>query len=115
MAARIRSGDTVVILTGKDRGKSGKVRQVLPRENRVIVEGLNIVKRHTKARGPGQPGGIIEKEAALHISNVAIADPSTGKPTRVGIRIEEDGNKGRVAKARGQVIADVKQGRRRER
>ena len=80
MASRIRSGDNVVILTGKDRGKTGRVRQVLPKESRVIVEGVNIVKRHTKARGPGQPGGIIEKEAPLHISNVAIADPSSGKP-----------------------------------
>jgi large subunit ribosomal protein L24 len=110
VAARIRSGDSVVVLTGKDRGKTGKVRQVLPRENRVIVEGVNIVKRHTKARGPGQPGGIIEKEAPLHISNVAIADPSTGKPTRVGFRLEADGSKVRVAKASGQLIPDVKPG-----
>ena len=110
MAARIRSGDNIVVLTGKDRGKTGKVRQVLPKENRVIVEGINIVKRHTKARGPGQPGGIIEKEAPLHISNVAIADPATGKPTRIGFRIEPDGTKVRVAKASGQVIADVKPG-----
>ena len=110
MAARIRSGDTVVVLAGKDRGKTGTVRQVLPKESRVIVEGVNIVKRHTKARGPGQPGGIIEKEAALHISNVAIADPATGKPTRVGFRIESDGTKVRVAKASGQTIADVKPG-----
>jgi large subunit ribosomal protein L24 len=110
VAARIRSGDSVVVLTGKDRGKTGKVRQVLPRESRVIVEGVNIVKRHTKARGPGQPGGIIEKEASLHISNVAIADPSTGKATRVGFRVEADGSKVRVAKASGQVIPDVKPG-----
>src|SRR5215471_14175716 len=110
MAARIRSGDTVVILTGKDRGKSGKVRSVLPKENRVIVEGLNIVKRHTKARGPGQPGGIIEKEAPLHLSNVAIADPRDGKPTRVGFRLEADGTKVRVAKKSGEVIPDVKPG-----
>jgi large subunit ribosomal protein L24 len=110
VAARIRSGDSVVVLTGKDRGKTGKVRTVLPKEGRVIVEGVNIVKRHTKARGPGQPGGIIEKEASLHISNVAIADPSTGKPTRVGFRVEADGTKVRIARASGQVIADVKPG-----
>lgn len=110
MAARIRSGDTIVVLTGKDKGKSGTVRQVLPRENRVIVEGINIVKRHTKTRGPGQPGGIIQKEAPLHVSNVAIADPASGKPTRVGFRIEADGTKVRVAKASGQVIPDVKPG-----
>ncbi len=110
MAARIRSGDTVVILAGKDRGKSGKVRSVFPRESRVVVDGLNLVKRHTKARGPGQPGGIIEKEAALHVSNVAIADPRDGKPTRVGFRFEADGTKVRFAKRSGQVIPDVKPG-----
>jgi large subunit ribosomal protein L24 len=110
VASRIRSGDTVVVLSGKDKGKSGKVREVLPKEDRVIVEGINLVKRHTKARGPGQPGGIIEKEAALHVSNVAIADPSTGKPTRVGFRVEADGTKVRVARASGQIIADVKPG-----
>jgi len=110
MAARIRSGDTVVILTGKDRGKSGKVRSVLPKERRVVVEGLNIVKRHTKARGPGQPGGIIEKEAPLHVSNVAIADPRDGKPTRVGFRFEADGTKVRFAKRSGQPIPEVKPG-----
>jgi large subunit ribosomal protein L24 len=110
MAARIRSGDTVVILSGKDRGKSGKVRTVLVKENRVIVEGLNLVKRHTKARGPGQPGGIIEKEAALHVSNVAIADPRDGKPTRVGFRLEADGAKVRFAKKSGQAIPEPKVG-----
>ena len=109
MASRIRSGDSIVVLTGKDRGKTGKVRQVLPKENRVIVEGINIVKRHTKARGPGQPGGIIEKEAALHLSNVAIADPRDGKPTRVGFRIEGE-NKVRFAKKSGQAIPEPKPG-----
>ena len=110
MAARIRSGDTVIVLAGKDRGKSGKVRTVIPDENRVIVEGLNLVKRHQKARGPGQPGGIIEKEAALHVSNVAIADPRGGKPTRVGFRFEADGTKVRFAKGSGQVIPEPKVG-----
>lgn len=110
MAARIRTGDTIVVLSGKDKGKTGKVREVLPSAGRVIVEGINLVKRHTKARGPGQPGGIIEKEAALHVSNVAIADPSTGKPTRVGFRFESDGSKVRFAKGSGQVIVDVKPG-----
>ena len=110
MSARIRSGDTVVVLTGKDRGKSGRVRQVIPKESRVVVEGLNLVKRHTKARGPGQPGGIIEKEAPLHVSNVAIADPATGKPTRVGFRLEADGTKVRFAKKSGQAIPEPKPG-----
>lgn len=110
MAAKIRSGDTVIVLTGKDKGKSGKVRQVLPHEHRVFVEGVNLVKRHQKARGPGQPGGILEKEAPLHVSNVALVDPQTGKATRVGFRIEADGTKVRVAKKSGQVIVDVKRG-----
>src|SRR5919205_41943 len=108
MAARIKRGDTVAVLAGKDKGKQGTVRQVLPREDRVVVEGINIVKRHQRARGPGLPGGIIEKEAPLHISNVAVVDPETGKPTRVGFRIEDDGTKVRVARASGQVVPDVK-------
>jgi large subunit ribosomal protein L24 len=104
VAAKIRTGDTVVVLRGKDRGKSGRVRQVMPTENRLYVEGLNIVKRHQKARGPGQPGGIIEKESPLHVSKVALVDPQTGKPTRVGFRVEADGRKVRFAKKSGQVI-----------
>ncbi|HEV8633284.1 MAG TPA: 50S ribosomal protein L24 [Chloroflexota bacterium] len=104
MAAKIRTGDMVTVLRGKDRGKTGRVRQVLPDENRLYVEGLNIVKRHQKARGPGQPGGIIEKEAPLHVSKVAVVDPQTAKPTRVGFRFEADGSKVRYAKRSGQVI-----------
>jgi large subunit ribosomal protein L24 len=104
MSAKIRTGDTVVVLRGKDRGKTGRVRQVLTEESRLYVEGLNIVKRHQKARGPGQPGGIIDKEAPLHVSKVAIVDPKTGKKTRVGFRVEEDGSKVRFAKASGEVI-----------
>jgi len=104
VAAKIRTGDTVVVLRGKDRGKSGRVRQVMPSESRLYVEGLNIVKRHQKARGPGQPGGIIEKEAPLHVSKVAIVDPKDGKPTRVGFRVEGDGTKVRYSKRSGQVI-----------
>jgi large subunit ribosomal protein L24 len=104
VSAKIRTGDTVVVLRGKDRGKTGRVRQVMPDDNRLYVEGLNIVKRHQKARGPGQPGGIIEKEAPLHVSKVAVVDPQTGKKTRVGFRFEADGSKVRFAKASGQVI-----------
>ena len=104
MSAKIRTGDTVVVLRGKDRGKTGRVRQVLTEESRLYVEGLNIVKRHQKARGPGQPGGIIDKEAPLHVSKVAIVDPKTGKKTRVGFRLERDGSKVRFAKASGEVI-----------
>ena len=104
MASRIRTGDSSVVLTGKDRGKSGKVRQILPKEGRVIVEGVNIVKRHTKARGPGQPGGIIEKEATIHISNLAHIDPASQKPTRVGYKFLDDGRKVRVARRSGEVL-----------
>ena len=104
MSAKIRTGDTVVVLRGKDRGKTGRVRQVLPDDNRLYVEGLNIVKRHQKARGPGQPGGIIDKEAPLHVSKVAVVDPKTGKKTRVGFRVEADGSKVRFAKGSGEMI-----------
>lgn len=111
MARRIKRDDTVVILAGKDKGKSGKVRQVLTKENRVVVEGINLVKRHQKARGPGQPGGIIEKEAPLHVSNVAIADPANGSPTRIGFRMEGE-IKVRYAKKSGQIIPEPKPGER---
>ena len=102
MAAKIKKGDKVVVLAGKDRGKDGEVIQVLPQEDRVVVRGVNLVKKHQK-QTQAQQGGIITREAALHISNVALADPSTGKPTRVGFKIE-DGKKVRVAKASGEVI-----------
>ncbi len=104
MASRIRSGDNVIVLAGRERGKTGRVRSVDREANRVLVEGVNLVKRHTKAR-PGIPGGIIDKEASLHISNVALVDPQTGKATRVGFRVEADGTKVRVARKSGEVIA----------
>lgn len=102
MAAKIKKGDRVVVLAGKDKGKQGAVTQVLPKENRVVVEGVNMVSRHTKATQADPQGGIKQKEAALHVSNVAIAD-SNGKPTRVGFKIEGD-KKVRVAKTTGEVI-----------
>ena len=102
MAAKIKKGDRVVVLTGKDKGRSGKVLQVLPKEDRVVVEGLNIAQRHTKPTQGDPQGGIKNKEAAIHLSNVAIAD-SNGKPTRVGFRVEGD-KKVRVAKTTGEVI-----------
>ena len=101
MAAKIKKGDNVVVLTGRDKGKAGTVAQVLPKENRVVVQGVNLVKRHTAPK-PGNPGGIVEKEASLHLSNVAIADPKDGKPTRVGFTTLEDGRKVRVAKRSGE-------------
>jgi ribosomal protein L24, bacterial/organelle len=104
MAAKIRKGDRVVVLTGKDKGRQGTVRQVLPKENRVVVEGLNMVQRHTRPTQFDPQGGIKNKEAPIHVSNVAIVD-SKGKPTRVGFRVEGD-KKVRFAKTTGEVIAN---------
>lgn len=102
MAAKIKKGDRVQILTGKDKGRQGNVLKVLPKDDRVVVEGLNLVQRHTRPTQSDPQGGIKSKEAALHISNVAIVD-SKGKPTRVGFRVEGD-KKVRVAKTTGEVI-----------
>jgi large subunit ribosomal protein L24 len=106
MALKIRKDDTVVVLAGKDRGKSGKVLRVDPDRSRIYVEGLNMVKRHRRpeqvrdAQRAETVGGVIEKEGGIHISNVALADPKDGKPTRVGIA-REDGKRVRVAKRSG--------------
>src|SRR5262245_54517429 len=102
MAAKIKKGDRVVVLTGKDKGRQGQVLRVLPKEQRVVVEGLNMVQRHTRPTQADPQGGIKHKEAALHVSNVAIVD-SNGKPTRVGFRVEGD-KKVRFAKTTGEVI-----------
>ncbi len=102
MAAKIKKGDRVILLAGKDKGRSGSVTKVLPKESRVFVSGLNLVQRHTKATQADPQGGIKTKEASVHVSNVAIAD-SNGKPTRVGFRIDGD-KKVRVAKTTGEVI-----------
>ena len=102
MAAKIKKGDRVVVLTGKDKGRTGNVLRVLPKEQRVVVEGLNMVQRHTRPTQGDPQGGIKNKEAAIHVSNVAIVD-SNGKPTRVGFRVEGD-KKVRVAKTTGEVI-----------
>ena len=104
MAARIRKGDKVIVITGADRGKQGEVLAVLPKENRAVVQGVNIAKRHTKARGMGQPGGIVEKEATIHLSNIALIDPKTDKATRIRFKVLENGAKVRVARATGNVI-----------
>jgi len=102
MAAKIRKGDRVVLLAGKDKGRSGPVLKVLPKEGRVLVQGLNLAQRHTKPTQADPNGGIKSKEASVHVSNVAIAD-SNGKPTRVGFRMEGE-RKVRVAKTTGEVI-----------
>ncbi|TRO91284.1 50S ribosomal protein L24 [Glycocaulis profundi] len=102
MAAKIKKGDKVVILTGRDKGKTGEVIRSMPREDKVLVSGLNMVKRHNRPT-QSTPGGIEEKEAPIHVSNVAIADPKTGEPTRVGFETR-DGKTVRVAKKSGEVI-----------
>ena len=100
---KIRKGDKVVILSGKDKGRNGEVIKVNPEENTAIVRGINMVKRHQR-QTQTQEAGIISKEAPLHISKLAIVDPKDGKPTRVGFRIEEGGKKVRVAKRSGDLI-----------
>ena len=102
MAAKIKKGDSVVVLTGKDKGRRGTILKVLPTEGRVVVQGINMVQRHTRPSQTNPNGGIVNKEASLHISNVAHVD-SNGKPTRVGFKIEGD-KKVRVAKTTGDVI-----------
>jgi large subunit ribosomal protein L24 len=103
MASKIKKGDTVIVLTGRDKGRSGEVLKVLPTDNRVLVDGVNLVKKHKKA-SPTSAGGIETMAAPLHISNVAHKDPRSGKATRIGFKILEDGRKVRFAKASGEVI-----------
>ena len=100
---KIRKGDKVVVLAGKDKGRSGEVLSVQPKDDTALVRGVNMIRRHQK-QSQSQEGGIITKEAPIHLSNLAIADPKDGKPTRVGFRIEKDGKKVRVAKRSGEVI-----------
>ena len=100
---KIRKGDQVVVITGRDRGKKGEVVRVLPSENRVVVQGVNMIKRHTRPSA-GSPGGIVEREAPIHVSNLAIEDPRDGAPSRVGFKVLEDGRKVRFAKRSGEVI-----------
>ena len=103
MAAKIKKGDRVVVLSGKDRGKTGEELSVLPKEDRAIVRGVNVHIRHQKQTA-GQEGGLIRKEGTIHLSNIALADPSTGKATRVGFKTLDDGRKVRVAKSSGERI-----------
>ena len=104
MAAKIRKGDTVAVLTGRDKGKRGEVLSVNPEEGRALVRGIQMVKRHQKPTGMNQPGGIIEKEAPIQLSNLALIDPKSGKPTRVGFTVLADGKKVRVARPSGEVL-----------
>jgi len=103
MAAKIRKGDRVVLLTGRDKGRVGEVIEVNPSAQRALVRGINVVKRHQR-QSARQEGGIISKELPVHLSNLAIADPKDGKPTRVGFKIAEDGRKLRIAKRSGAEI-----------
>ncbi len=104
MAARIRKGDKVVVITGSDKGKQGEVLQVMPKQDRALVQGIRMAKHHTKPTGMGQPGGIVAREAPVHLSNLMLVDPKTDKPTKVGFRVLEGGRKVRVARSTGEVI-----------
>ena len=103
MAAKVRKGDRVVVTTGRDKGKKGEVLRVYPDESRVLVAGINVVKKHQKQTQREQ-GGIVTKEAPIHVSNVAHIDPKSGEPTRVGVMMLADGRKVRVAKKSGESI-----------
>ena len=106
MAFKIVKGDTVMVLWGKDKGKRGVVQRVMPKEGKVVVENVNIVKKHVKPRGIVRQAGIIEQSAPLDISKVAIVDPRTGEPTKVGFRFLADGSKVRYAKRSDEVLPD---------
>lgn len=104
MAARIRKGDTVVVITGVNKGVRGEVLRVFPTASRAIVQGVNIATRHIKQTRMGQDSGIVHQEASIHLSNLKLIDPKSEQPTKVGFRVLEDGRKVRVARATGQVI-----------
>ena len=103
MAAKSRKGDKVIVLSGRSKGKTGEVLKMMPKETRAIVQGVNMVKRHTRATQK-VAGGIVEQEATIHLSNLALLDPQTGAATRVGFRVLEDGRKVRYAKRSGEII-----------
>lgn len=104
MAIKIRKGDEVIVIAGDDKGKRGRVLSVDAEKQRVIVERVNFVKRHTKARGQGQQGGILEKEAPVHISNVMLYDAKAGKGVRVGTRMTKNGKRERISRATGEAV-----------
>lgn len=101
---RVKTGDKVIVIAGRDKTKTGRILKVIPAEERVVVEGVNVVKRHTKPNMANPDGGIVEKEAPIHVSNVAIVDPKTGGATRVGYKFLDDGKKVRYAKKSGETI-----------
>ena len=105
MGLRIRKGDTVVVVSGDDKGRTGRVLSVDEAKQRVIVEKVNFVKRHTRARAANQQGGILEKEAPIHVSNVMLWDPKAGRGVRVGVRVTKDGKRERVSRATGDTLS----------
>ena len=100
---KVKKGDRVVVIAGRDKGKRGEILAVIPDENRALVQGVNVVRRHQK-QSPQQEGGIVSKEAPIHISNIAVEDPSDGSPSRVGYKFLDDGRKVRFAKRSGETI-----------
>ncbi|MFC3788533.1 50S ribosomal protein L24 [Paenibacillus sp. GCM10012307] len=100
----VKKDDNVIVITGKDKGKKGRVIAAYPRENRVLIEGVNIVKKHSRPSQQNPQGGIIEQEAPIHVSNVMLVDPKSGKPTRVGYKVLDNGKKVRIARKSGEVI-----------
>lgn len=100
---KIKKGDRIIVTAGRDKGKAGAVIRVFPRENRALVQGVNMVQRHQR-QSQTQPGGIVSKESPIHISNIGLADPKTGKPTRIGYKTLDDGRKVRISKASGEEI-----------
>jgi large subunit ribosomal protein L24 len=100
---KIKKGDNVVVISGRDKGKSGEVLRVFPAESRLIVQGVHVARRHTR-QSMGNPGGIVDKELTIHVSNVAHVDPSSSKPTRVGYKFLDDGRKVRFARRSGEVL-----------
>jgi large subunit ribosomal protein L24 len=104
-AAKIKKGDRVVVLSGRDKGKKGEVFQVMPKDGRALVRGVNMVRRHQRQTA-SQEGGILSKEAPVHLSNLALEDPKDGKPTRVGFKLLADGRKARFAKRSGELIPE---------
>jgi large subunit ribosomal protein L24 len=104
VAARIRKGDTVVVIAGTSKGRRGEVLRVIPKADRAVVQGVAMATRHIKPRGVQEPGGVRQQEAAIHLSNLMLIDPRSEKPTKVGFRVLDDGRKVRVAKATGEVI-----------
>ena len=101
---KLKKGDRVVVLSGVDKGKEGKILMTLPKKDRVIVEGVRVIKRHTKPSQQNQTGGIIEKEAPIHVSNVAFVDPGTGKKAKLGIRELENGKRARISKSSNELV-----------